>query len=65
MVAMLVASKFKKSSMQLKRHMWWQQCRLQTIIFASQCRLQAIIFASVTGVTLIIVMSATKCFGQC
>jgi hypothetical protein len=25
------ASKFKKSSIQLKRNMWWQQCRLQVL----------------------------------
>ncbi|EKX36902.1 vesicle-associated membrane protein 7A [Guillardia theta CCMP2712] len=48
------ALKFKRSSKQLQRKLWWHNLKLQIIIVGS-----------VSVVMLIIILGATKCFGHC
>ena len=48
------ASKFKKSSAQLQRKMWWANAKLQMCAAGG-----------VTGALVVVVLSTTKCFGSC
>mmetsp|Transcript_1684 Transcript_1684/g.2724 ORF Transcript_1684/g.2724 Transcript_1684/m.2724 type:complete len:217 (+) Transcript_1684:87-737(+) len=48
------ANKFKKSSAQLQRRMWWNNFKLQAIMIGSG-----------VIILMLIVMGSTKCFGHC
>jgi len=48
------ANKFKKSSTQLRRNMWWRNAKLQ-----------AIVGCGILAVAIGIALSSTKCFGAC